>query len=116
MTVAVDPSILVQPATAAFASFDEGYALLAPVAYRAAYRLLGDREAAMDVAQDAMARLVPRWADVARHPAPEGWAATVATRLVLGGWRKRSRHRPASTAGTDSPESLRSSAPTWWPP
>jgi RNA polymerase sigma-70 factor (ECF subfamily) len=104
VTVAVDPSIMVRQ-QGAFASFDEGYALLAPVAYRAAYRLLGDREAALDVAQDAMAKLVPRWADVARHPTPEGWAVTVATRIVLGGWRKRSGHRPAPTAGTESPES-----------
>ena len=105
MTFAVDPSILVKPATTgAFGSFDEGYALLAPVAYRAAYRLLGDREAALDVAQDAMAKLVSRWAEVARHPTPEGWAVTVATRLVLGGWRKRSGHRPASTFGANSPE------------
>lgn len=104
MTVAVDPSILVRP-VAAFASFDEGYALLAPVAYRAAYRLLGDREAALDVAQEAMAKLVTRWPEVARHPTPEGWTVTVATRLVLGGWRKRSGLRPASTHGTESPES-----------
>lgn len=104
MTVAVDPTILVRPA-GAFSSFDEGYALLAPVAYRAAYRLLGDREAALDVAQDAMAKLVTRWAEVAHHPTPEGWAVTVATRLVLGGWRKRSGVRPGSTSGTESPES-----------
>lgn len=104
MTIAVDPPIVVEPAVGAFASFEEGYARLAPVAYRAAFRLLGDREAALDVAQDSMARLVPRWAEVARHPTPEGWAATVATRLVLGGWRKRSGHRPAPTSGTESPE------------
>ena len=104
MTAVVDPSLLATPA-AAFASFEEGYALLAPVAYRAAFRLLGDREAALDVAQDAMAKLVTRWADVASHPTPEGWAVTVATRLVLGGWRKRSGLRPASTRGTESPES-----------
>jgi len=104
VTIAVDPSILVKPAAAAFASFEDGYAMLAPVAYRAAYRLLGDREAALDVAQDAMAKLVPRWSEVARHPTPEGWAVTVATRLVLGGWRKRSGQRPPSTRGTESPE------------
>lgn len=104
MTLAVDPSILVTPA-AAFGSFEEGYARLAPVAYRAAYRLLGDREAALDVAQDAMAKLVTRWAEVARHPTPEGWAVTVATRLVLGGWRRKSGVRPVSTSGTESPES-----------
>lgn len=105
MTVAaVDPSIIaVRPATR-FASFEEAYALLAPVAYRAAFRLLGDREAALDVAQDAMAKLVPRWAEVAKHPTPEGWAVTVATRLVLGGWRKKLGHRPASTRDTESPE------------
>jgi RNA polymerase sigma-70 factor (ECF subfamily) len=105
VTVAVDPSVLARPAPAAFASFEEGYALLAPVAYRAAYRLLGEREAALDVAQDAMAKLVPRWSEVAGHPTPEGWTATVATRIVLGGWRKRSGHRPAPTSGTESPES-----------
>ena len=104
MTIAVDPSLLVQPTTA-FASFDEAYTLLAPVAYRAAYRLLGDREASLDVSQEAMAKLVPRWAEVANHPTPEGWVVTVATRIVLGGWRKRSGHRPAPARGTESPES-----------
>ena len=104
MTVAVDPSVLVAPPLARFASFEEAYAALAPVAYRAAFRLLGEREAALDVAQDAMAKLVSRWPDVSNHPTPEGWAVTVATRLVLGGWRKRSGRRPAPTTGSENPE------------
>jgi RNA polymerase sigma factor (sigma-70 family) len=74
-----------------FASFDAAYAALAPVAYRAAFRLVGDRDAAQDIAQDAMVRLVPRWRKVAEHPCPEAWAATVATRLAISAWHRRRR-------------------------
>jgi RNA polymerase sigma-70 factor (sigma-E family) len=77
--------------TTRFASFDAAYAALAPVAYRAAYRLVGEREAAQDIAQDAMVRLVPRWRKVAEHPCPEAWAATVATRIAINAWRRRGR-------------------------
>jgi RNA polymerase sigma factor (sigma-70 family) len=95
---------VVEPIAATrYASFDAAYEALAPVAYRAAYRLVGDRESARDIAQDAMVRLVPRWRKIADHPCPEAWAATVATRLAIGSWRKRGPEpRPvADTAPSD---------------
>ena len=41
--------------------YDERFDDLARVAYRVGYRVLGDREDAADVAQEAMARAYERW-------------------------------------------------------
>jgi RNA polymerase sigma-70 factor (sigma-E family) len=69
------------------ASFDDRFAALAAVAYRVAYRLLGDRSDAEEIAQEALARAYVRWRKVADHDEP--WVARVATNLAIGRWRKR---------------------------
>lgn len=89
LPVTVTAQSEVPAASTHLATFEAVYSALAPVAYRAAYRLVGDRDAAEDIAQEAMVRLVPRWRRVAQHPCPEAWAATVATRLAIGSWRRR---------------------------
>jgi RNA polymerase sigma-70 factor (sigma-E family) len=58
-------------------------------AYRAAYRLLGDRTAAEDVAAEALARAYSRWSSVAGHAVP--WVVTVATNLALDVGRRHAR-------------------------
>lgn len=58
-------------------------------AYRAAYRLLGERAAAEDVAAEALARAYARWPSVAGRAEP--WVVTVATNLALDAGRGRSR-------------------------
>ncbi len=47
--------------TPASPTFDDRFGVLAAVAYRVAYRLLGDRSDAEEVAQEALARAAVRW-------------------------------------------------------
>jgi len=67
--------------------FDE----LSAVAHRVAFRLLGDREEAEEVTQEALVRAYLRWRRVA--PYAEAWVARVATNLALDQHRRRSRQR-----------------------
>jgi RNA polymerase sigma-70 factor (ECF subfamily) len=80
--------------------FDERFDVLAALAYRVAYRLLGDRGDAEEVAQEALARAYARWRTVSGHDEP--WVVRVATNLAIGRWRKRrptvpieDRHAPS---------------------
>jgi DNA-directed RNA polymerase specialized sigma24 family protein len=59
------------------------------LAYRAAYRLLGERTAAEGVAGEALARAYSRWSSVSGHA--EAWVVTVATNTALDVGRKRAR-------------------------
>ncbi|HEX2031074.1 MAG TPA: sigma factor, partial [Actinomycetota bacterium] len=52
-----------------------------PSIVRTAYLMLGDREAAEDVAQEAFARLFARWGKVSRYDRPGAWVRRVAIRL-----------------------------------
>jgi len=79
--------------------FEDRFDALAAVAYRVAHRLLGDREDAEDVAQEALARAYARWPSVAGHA--EAWVARVATNLAIGRYRTRRRR------GVDLPPSGR---------
>ena len=72
-------------------SFDEAFADLASLGYRVAFRLLGDRTEAEDVAQEAVARAYARWRRVHDHPA--SWVARVAANLALDRLRARGRRR-----------------------
>jgi RNA polymerase sigma-70 factor (sigma-E family) len=67
--------------------FADRFAALTAIAYRVAFRLLGDRGEAEEVAQEALARAYARWAVVVRHDEP--WVARVATNLAIGRWRRR---------------------------
>lgn len=51
-------------------TFEEAYEPMRRAAYRAAYRLLGDRAAAEDVAAEALARAYARWSKVSDHAEP----------------------------------------------
>jgi RNA polymerase sigma-70 factor (ECF subfamily) len=74
--------------------FEEQFERLAAIAYRVAFRLLGQREEARDVAQEAMARAFARWRRVGGYA--DAWVARVATNLALGHLRRRP---PAELAG-----------------
>lgn len=67
--------------------FVDRFEVLTVIAYRVAYRLLGDRGEAEEVAQEALGRAYARWSVVARHDEP--WVARVATNLAIGRWRRR---------------------------
>lgn len=77
-------------------SFDEQFPELLALAYRVAYRVLGSREDASDIAAEALARACSRWDRVA-DGAP-AWVATVAGRAAIDVVRRRStarRHLPS---------------------
>ena len=76
-------------ATAAAPSFEEVFPVLIRDAYRVAYRLLGDRSEAEDVAQEACARTYSRWSSVRDHAEP--WCVRVASKLALDVLRARTR-------------------------
>lgn len=67
--------------------FESACPALHLAAYQAAYRLLGDRAAAEDAAQEALARAFVRWSRVADHALP--WVVRVATNLGIDEARRR---------------------------
>ena len=69
--------------------FTTAYSDLRTAAYRAAYRLLGDRAAAEDVSAEALTRAYVRWDSVAGHALP--WVIRVASNLALDLGRRRAR-------------------------
>ena len=60
-------------------------------AYRAAYRLLGARSEAEDVAQEAVARALLRWPSIQGHV--DAWSTRVAINLALDRHKRRARER-----------------------
>jgi RNA polymerase sigma factor (sigma-70 family) len=81
--------------------YEEQFDALAAVAYRVAFRILGDREEARDVAQEALARAFARWRRVERYAEP--WVARVAANLALGVVRKQGR-APRIEIGAAGPD------------
>ncbi|HWB67965.1 MAG TPA: sigma-70 family RNA polymerase sigma factor [Mycobacteriales bacterium] len=71
------------------APFEEVYPVLARDAYRVAFRLLGNREEAEDVAQEACARAYSRWSSIRDHAEP--WCVRVASNLALDRLRARTK-------------------------
>ncbi len=76
------------------ATFDDRYAGLSSLAYRVAFRILGERGDAEDVAQETMARAFVRWRKVDGFAEP--WVARVATNAALGIVRRRGRSHPSA--------------------
>jgi RNA polymerase sigma factor (sigma-70 family) len=78
--------------------FDDRFDALAAIAYRVAFRMLGDRGDAEEVAQEALARAYARWRSVQGHAEP--WVARVASNLAIGRWRKRRPTIPLDASGS----------------
>ena len=76
-------------ARAAGTIFDDAYPDLYRSAYRVAFRLLGGREEAADLAQEACARAYSRWNRVGGLDSPEAWVARVAGNLAIDAQRRR---------------------------
>ncbi|MEA2522627.1 MAG: hypothetical protein QOI81_2273 [Actinomycetota bacterium] len=66
---------------------------------RTAFLVSGDREAAMDDAQEAFARAFQHWGKVSKLERPEGWVHKVATNLAVS--RARRRRPPRMTVRTE---------------
>jgi RNA polymerase sigma-70 factor (ECF subfamily) len=81
-------------AHAAGVDFDAAFPDLFRRAYRVAYRLLGSRADAEEIAQEAVARAYDRWARLTDggRGRPDGWVTTVAANLAVDRWRRRNRH------------------------
>lgn len=88
------------------ADFDEAFDALVALAYRVAFRILGDREEARDVAQEALTRAFSRWSRV-RGYAP-AWVSRVAANLALDRVRRvgvaARAPRPTEVASLDAAE------------
>lgn len=79
--------------------FEDAFPDLFTVAYRVAFRILGDRAAAEDLAQEAATRACARWGKVGDHGVP--WTARVASNLALDVVRRGPPPRPDDRAATD---------------
>jgi RNA polymerase sigma-70 factor (sigma-E family) len=82
-------------------SFDDEYPALYRSAYRVAFRLLGGREEAADLAQEACARAYARWNRIGGFDSPEAWVAKVAGNLAIDARRRANtaqRHRDSYVA------------------
>ncbi len=73
--------------------FDLAFERLYQLAYRVAFRMLGDRGDAEDVAQEALARAALRWNRLEERP--EGWITRVASNLAIDRIRRRGRTSPS---------------------
>jgi RNA polymerase sigma factor (sigma-70 family) len=80
-------------------AYEDQFDALAAVAYRVAFRILGDREEARDIAQESLARAYARWRRIERYAEP--WVARVAGNLALGVTRKRRRRVPTPPETSD---------------
>jgi RNA polymerase sigma-70 factor (sigma-E family) len=76
-------------------SFELAFADLYRLAYRVAFRILGDRGDAEDVAQETLARATLRWGKL--HDRPEGWVSRVASNLAVDRYRRRRREPTIAT-------------------
>jgi RNA polymerase sigma-70 factor (ECF subfamily) len=69
--------------------FDDEFDELTTLAYQTAFRILGSRVEAEEVAQDTMVKAYVRWRKVQRHARP--WVCRVAVNGALGIVRRRGR-------------------------
>jgi RNA polymerase sigma-70 factor (ECF subfamily) len=87
-------------------AFTVRFAGLYSSAFQAAYRLLGDREEADDVAQEACTRACLRWDRLSKHGIQRPWIVRKATDLAIRRYKRRQRAAVpelglAPTAGAD---------------
>jgi RNA polymerase sigma factor (sigma-70 family) len=77
-------------------AFDRAFDELFPRAQRLAHRILGDWQAAEDVAAEAMARACLNWRKVADLPWRDAWVLRVASNLALDVAKRKRPRIPAS--------------------
>ena len=69
--------------------FEALYRDLFPIVFRTAYLIVGDRQEAQDLAQEAFARAYERWRVVRGARSPEAWLQTVVANLAISSYRRR---------------------------
>ena len=72
-------------------AFTVRFAGLYSSAFQAAYRLLGDRAEADDVAQEACTRACLRWDRLSKHAIQRPWIVRKATDLAIRRYKRRQR-------------------------
>jgi RNA polymerase sigma-70 factor (sigma-E family) len=77
------------------AGFAEAFAELHRATYQTAFKLLGDRHEAEDIAQEACARACVRWR---RLDNPAAWSVRVASNLAVDRWRRAQHEVKYATA------------------
>lgn len=70
-------------------SYDDNFGPLYRIAFRVAYRILGQRAEAEDVAQETMAKAYSRWWRI--RPEAARWVSRVSANNAIDVWRKRSK-------------------------
>jgi RNA polymerase sigma factor (sigma-70 family) len=70
--------------------FEVAYLELFPRAATLAYRLLGNRTAAEDVAAEALARAYAKWSKIGHLPYRDAWVLRVAINLAIDATKRRS--------------------------
>ncbi|HEX2294525.1 MAG TPA: sigma-70 family RNA polymerase sigma factor [Actinomycetota bacterium] len=83
--------------------FADFYRAELPQVYRGVYLLTGDRQAALDLTQEAFARAYARWRRLSREEWAGGWVMTTALNLA--------KHRVRETASPRLPEGAPAAAP-----
>lgn len=81
--------------------FRDAYPALFAVAYQAAFRLCGDRPAAQDLAQEALARAYVHWPRLDERR--EGWVVATTVRLGIDRWRRQQREQRGAVAPVEVP-------------
>lgn len=77
------------------AGFDEVFEREHHAVFKAVYLILGDREAARDLTQDAFAQMYVHWSRVRRFERPGAWVRRVAIRMAIREKvRETRRHEP----------------------
>jgi RNA polymerase sigma factor (sigma-70 family) len=82
-------------------SFEQRFDELFALAIKPAWRLLGDRQEAENVAAEVLARALVRWSVLGDSPNLRGWIVTVSTNLAIGHLRKANRRSPLMGARAD---------------
>ena len=77
------------------AEFDEFYRSSARRVIHLVYASTGDLTLAQDCTQEAFSRAWQQWPKVSRYDDPLAWVRTVARRLAISAWRKRTNQNRA---------------------
>lgn len=76
--------------------FDDLFVREYPAIFRAAFLVVGDRELAREITQEAFCRLLMRWSRIRAYDRPGAWVRLVAIRLA-----RRTKDRRAVEAGLE---------------
>lgn len=84
-------------------TFEERFDDLYRLAYRVAFRVVGSREEAEDIAQEALVKTCMSWRKVAGYA--EAFTAKVAGGRAIDSWRRR-RRRPQPESAMATPDAV----------